>query len=174
MPAARLETDRLRLRPVAPQDAQTLHALFADPVVRRWLLDDEIMPRAWIDEVIARSQADFASRRCGLWRVDAAADGALVGVVGYRDFFEPPVFELIWILHPDHHGQGLAVEAARAAIRHGFESGGLDPIRASTDAPNTASIRVAERLGFVETGREPGPHGDTIHYALSRADLTSP
>ncbi|NNL66503.1 MAG: GNAT family N-acetyltransferase [Myxococcales bacterium] len=169
MPVANVTTERLKLRPVAPADGAALEALFADPVVRRWLLDDTIMPRAWIDEVIAQSEADFAARRCGLWRVGAAEGDALVGVVGYRDFFEPPVFEILWLLHPDHHGQGLAEEAVRAALRHGFEAGGLDPIRASTDAPNEASIRLAGRLGFQETGREPGPGGDTIHYALARA-----
>lgn len=170
MPGFALVTDRLRLRPLAPDDGDAVERLFADPVVRRFLLDDQVMPRAWTDEVVADSAADFASRRCGLWRADAN-EGGLVGVVGYRDFFDPPVLEILWLLDPGCHGRGYATEAARAALRHGFEVGGLDPIRCSIDGPNVASIRLAERLGFGETSREPGPHGETIHYALARADF---
>ncbi len=168
-----LETERLRLRPLEPSDAEGLEALFAQPVVRRYLLDDEVMPRSWSEEVIAQSQEDFRES-AGLFLAEGRESGGIVGLFGYREFFEPPVREIIWVLDTDSQGRGFAVEGARAALAWGFEARGFDPIRASIDSPNAASIRVADRLGFIETGREPGPSGETIHYALARADFTSP
>lgn len=45
-------------------------------------------------------------------------------------------------------GRRLAVEAARAVLRYGFEVVGLARIFAGTDPPNGASIQVTEKLGL--------------------------
>lgn len=174
MSKTKLETDRLVLRPLRSEDVEGLDRLFAEPVVRRYLLDGERMPRSWVEEVVADSAADFAAHGHGLWVGSTEQDGPPVVVTGYRNFFEPPVLELIWIVRPQDHGQGLAVEAAGAALSYGFRELGFDPIRASVDEPNVASLRVAEKLGFRETGRDPGSFGATIHFALRRDEFTSP
>ena len=68
-------------------------------------------------------------------------------------------------------GEGIATEAARAAIRHGFEEAGLDRIVASADTPNTASLRVMQRVGMGYERRETHEGGDTTYYAISREDF---
>jgi ribosomal-protein-alanine N-acetyltransferase len=161
---------RCWLRPFAEADLDGLHALFTDPSVRRYLLDDELVPMRWTRAEIERSRRSFCAHGHGLWSVALAEDGPPVGFTGYREFREPPVLELIYGLHPEHQGRGLAAEAARAAIRHGFETLGLDPIRASTDAPNEASLRLARRLGFREVRRSPGPAHEQVHLELPRTD----
>jgi uncharacterized protein (TIGR02246 family) len=45
-------------------------------------------------------------------------------------------------------GHGLATEIARAVLQDARTLLGMPVVRASTDAPNAASIRVLERLGF--------------------------
>jgi len=169
--AVRIRTDRLWLRPFGPADVDALHALFARPEVRRYLLDDEVVPRTWVEEVVASSEASFAAHGWGLWTVAPAADGEAIGFTGYREFHEPPVVELIWGLEPARHGRGLAREASHAALRYGFEALGFDPIRATVDAPNEPSLGLARRLGFAEVGREGGPayRWEQVHFALSRA-----
>lgn len=170
MPAAvRIRTERLWLRPFAPADVDALHALFAEPGVRRYLLDDEVMPRDWVAEVVASSEASFAAHGWGLWSIAERDGGDPVGFTGYREFREPPVLELIWGLHPRAWGRGWAREASEAALHHGFETLGFDPILASTDAPNEASLALARRLGFRETHRGPGPAHEQVHLALARA-----
>lgn len=172
MPSNVLRTERLRLDPVASEDVDALHALFTDPVVRRWLLDDRVVPRRWTAAEVERSRRSFAEHGWGLWCLRLPdGDPGPIGFTGFREFHEPPVLELIWGLHPDHHGRGLATEAARAALRYGFERLGLDPIRTSIDAPNAPSLRVARRLGMREVRRAPGPAGhDLVHLELSRSD----
>jgi ribosomal-protein-alanine N-acetyltransferase len=156
----------LELRPFHARDAEALHALFTDSAVRRWLLDDAIVPRGWVDEEIGTSEHRFASGSAGLWSVWMRSPSSLVGFVGFRPFWDPPQLELVYGLHPAHWGQGLATEASDAVVLHGFETLGFVEVRAATDTPNTASVAVLQRLGFVETGRsEDGPAG-TIRFAL--------
>jgi RimJ/RimL family protein N-acetyltransferase len=59
--------------------------------------------------------------------------------------------EVGWHLHPGHQGQGLATEAARAVLATAARAG-IDQVLAITDLDNTASQRVAERLGRTGDG----------------------
>jgi RimJ/RimL family protein N-acetyltransferase len=56
--------------------------------------------------------------------------------------------EVGFVFHPDHHGHGLATEAAAALLRLGFEELGLHRIYGRLDARNAASARVLEKLGM--------------------------
>jgi ribosomal-protein-alanine N-acetyltransferase len=161
-----LETSRLVLRPLVDDDVEALHALFDDATVVRYMLDGERVARDWVASVIARSAQDFADRGLGLWAArERETPGRLIGLVGYRDFHEPPVFELLYALRGEAQGRGLAVEMARAATRAGFGAG-LPRIRASTDEPNVASVRVMERLGMRFAGREEAEPWAQLHYVL--------
>ena len=56
--------------------------------------------------------------------------------------------EIGYIIHPDHAGHGYATEAGRVLLRIAFQDLGLHRVVASTDARNTASGRVLEKLGM--------------------------
>ena len=55
-------------------------------------------------------------------------------------------------------GRGIATEAGKAWIAHGFETLGLRRIEAGVNAANAASLRVIEKLGFawVRSGGDQG------------------
>lgn len=55
-------------------------------------------------------------------------------------------------IHPDHQGTGYATRAVDLLVTHGFEELGLHRISAAVVAPNSASKRVVETLGFVHEG----------------------
>ena len=160
-----LATPRLALAPFAAADAEALLALFRDPDVRRYLLDDELVEPAWVEGEIAASAERFAGGGLGLWLARRDADA--IGFVGFRPFFAPPVEQLLYGLLPACTGQGFAVEMADAVVAVAFAAW-RETVRASVDAPNAASVRVLERLGFVEVGRAPGPHGETRHFTVHR------
>jgi len=148
-------------------DAEPLHALFTDPGVRRWLLDDQLVSLAWVEEEITQSEARFATGGCGLWTVREPRRRPIIGFAGFRFFWEPPELELVYGLHPSRWGRGLATEAARAATTYAFGTLGLQEVRAATDEPNTASVAVLRRLGFEEWKRtDDGPAG-TLRFRLS-------
>ena len=141
----------VRLVPLGEADVDALHKLFLDTEVRRYLLDGLSMEREWVEQVVAESAAQFARDRSGLWgiRLSAAADPTeLVGVVGLREFFEPPRMQLIFALSPRVWGSGLAVRASQRVLEYLFDRLTWSRVEAATDPPNVASIRVLERLGF--------------------------
>jgi len=169
-PELNLESERLRLRPLAAADVDDLHRLFTQPGVRRFLWDDEIIARERTAAVVERSTASFARQGFGLWAVSFKDSPAIVGFCGFWHFHEPPQLELLYGLSPDHWQRGLATEAANAMIRYGFDVLGFERIAASTDAGNESSVRVMERAGLRFWKREMTNGLDTIYYAVDRRD----
>ena len=85
-----------------------------------------------------------------LWWWRERETGELVGYAGLnRDEVEgDPVVEIGWSFAPERWGEGLAPEAARAAIDWGFERAGLDEIVAFALLDNERSRRVMDKLGM--------------------------
>jgi ribosomal-protein-alanine N-acetyltransferase len=54
----------------------------------------------------------------------------------------------LYLLGKPYWGQGLATEAAQAAVQFGFQSMGLDRIVALASVENGASQRVIQKLGM--------------------------
>jgi ribosomal-protein-alanine N-acetyltransferase len=154
-------------------DVDDLHRLFTQPEVRKYLWDDEIIPRERTASIVERSLGSFGTHGSGLWAVSFVDSQALVGFCGFLQVHEPPQLQLLYGMAPEHWNRGLATEAAIAMIRHGFEVLGFDRIDASTDAPNTASIRVMERAGMRFWKREMTNGLDTIYYAIDRTQPLS-
>jgi [ribosomal protein S5]-alanine N-acetyltransferase len=162
-----LETPRLVLRPLTAADAAAVHAQWTEPDVRRYLWDDEVISLERAREVLDSSARDFAERRYGLWGACDAASGALTGFAGCRPWpaGQP---ELMYGLWPAWWGRGLATEAAHGVLAHVFETLGHPVVMAATDPPNTASVRVLERLGMTFDWRGEMHGLDTLVYRLSR------
>lgn len=154
------------MRPLVEGDFAELHAILTEPGVRRFLCDDVIIPEAQTREFIARSRALLASEGAGLWAVHQRTERELLGCVGYWYFHEPPRLELLYALTERVWGHGYATEAARRMIDYGREQLAMSTILASTDAPNVASIRVLERVGFELTERREARGLDTVFFTL--------
>ena len=163
-----IATTRLVLHPLADSDTDELVAVFREPRVRRYLLDDEIVSAEWVRAEIAASALRFERDGTGLWAVRLTGRTALIGFAGFREFFDPPQLQLLYGLRPQFWGQGLATEAAAAACNHGFGPVGLDRIVAATDADNEASARVLLRLGMRPVETRPEGAGGTTVYVLER------
>jgi RimJ/RimL family protein N-acetyltransferase len=88
-----------------------------------------------------------------------------------------PCVEIGWRLAAEHWGRGYASEAARAALRAGFERVGLHEIVSFTAAGNQRSRAVMERIGLRfagETFEHPSiPEGSPLRthvvYRLARS-----
>ncbi len=168
MQPLRLETARLRLRPLTRDDLEALHRLWTAPRVRRYLWDDVVIPKEETTDILEKNEILFRDKRYGLWGLRRKQAGALIGFCGYWFFFDPPELQLLYGLAPACWGEGLATEAARAVIRYGFETLGFDRIVGCTDAPNTASIRVMERAGMTRDRTIVIHDQPTVYFSLTR------
>ncbi len=116
--------------------------------------------RAQVEERVRQEMAGQAMFGVQYGPVFHRADGALVGCCGFRPRpLEPGVLELGFLLRPEFWGQGLATEAARAAVTHAFNVLGALAIFAGHHPKNSASQRVLQKLGFKRTHAE--------HYPLT-------
>ncbi len=144
-------TKRLVLRPWQDADRQPFADLSADPEVMRYLMP--LATRADTDAWIDRQQAHLERHGFCMWAVSLVGSTAFIGCVGllqvrYEAHFVPAV-EVGWRLARAYWGQGLAPEAAAAALAFGFDVVGLEQIVANTSPANLNSQRVMAKLGMV-------------------------
>lgn len=163
-----LRTARLTLTPWTSADVDALWTMFRAPSVRRYLLDDRVVDREFVAELLAGSESRFAAGSLGLYCA-RAADGALAGIGGFLLTGEPPALELIYALDPAYTGRGLATELGLALVARYFARTDAEVLRASVDLPNAASIRVLERLGMRLLDEVPGPLHPLRRYTQTRA-----
>ncbi|HEX5052919.1 MAG TPA: GNAT family N-acetyltransferase [Planctomycetota bacterium] len=167
-PAAVLTTERTLLAPFTLADADELLHVFRDPHVRRWLLDDVLVPEAWMHDEIRASDRRFARSGTGLWSVRLTADGTIAGFVGFREPNGAAEPSLLYGLLPAHWGKGLALEITTRVCNHVFGELGHARIGAATDLPNTASSTLLRRLGMRHVATTGDGVAGTALFAIDR------
>jgi RimJ/RimL family protein N-acetyltransferase len=113
--------------------------------------------------------------RAGEWiqlAVASAGDGALVGDVGLFVAQGYEYAEVGFTITPSGQGRGCATAAVFASIQLLFEQTRVSRVIGITDARNTASVRVLERVGMKRVdSRKVEFKGETCTewvYALER------
>lgn len=86
-----------------------------------------------------------------LWAICLRDTNEIIGHVHYLGETRLP--GMGYIIRRNHWGKGIAPEACRTVLPYGFEELGYDRIELWIDAPNYASQRVAQKLGFRLEGR---------------------
>jgi RimJ/RimL family protein N-acetyltransferase len=138
-----LETLRLRLRPFGPADFAPLWAIWSEPAVREHLITT---PEAISDFERMFTDMSVHSAAGSLWVVTDRG-GRVLGRAGfYRYADQAPEFAIL--LTQTSWGAGLATEAARACLRHGFSECHWSEVVAVTRPANSRVLRVLAKLGF--------------------------
>jgi RimJ/RimL family protein N-acetyltransferase len=141
-----LRTERLTLRPLVAADAEFYAGMRYHPEVAKWLSPTAADPVDAARAAIERFELSWQERRYAPWGL--FRDGRLIGHGGLNFVPEFEATEVLWALHPQTWGKGYATEMARAALRYGFETLGLELIFAITRPDNRASQAVMKRLGL--------------------------
>ncbi|MEU6857787.1 GNAT family N-acetyltransferase [Glycomyces sp. NPDC046736] len=147
-----LKTERLILRPFAEADLEAFAAINADPEVMRYIGDGKPRDREATREGIVKSRRAWDEQGWGTFAVVETDTSDLVGfaALAVPNFLPEilPVVEVGWRIARDRWGKGYAPEAARAAIGFAFNDIGMTRLVSCIHRDNTASIRVAEKLGM--------------------------
>ena len=145
-----LETDRLLLRELTMADLDPLAALYRDPGVRRYFPDGTRTYEQTREELAWTIDVHYARYGYGLWAAVVRDTGAFAGRCGllHWEIAGRSEVEVAYLLDPALWGRGLATEAARAIADHAFATLPVERLIALIDPANTASRRVAEKVGM--------------------------
>ena len=166
-----LETERLLLRLLVPEDAQALAAVLSDPIAMRWY--PHAFSRQEVEQWIATNRSRYHDDGHALWAMVLKSTGAMIGDCGLvmQDVEGESLIEVAYHVRRDHWGRGFATEAAHACMRYAFETLNAERVISLIRPENQPSWRVAEKNGlkvWKQTTRAGYLH---IVYAMRREDF---
>lgn len=172
-----LETSRLILRPVTPDDAADVFSYLSKPEVVAHMglepftsLEDARGEIAWYDSILKEG----TGQRFG---ITLKGEDVIIGSCGFLNRSEKHHrAEVGFELSSDHWGHGIAGEALEAVVAYGFRELGFMRIEALVEPENRASMRLLERHGFLQEGLlrsyefTRGKYDDLYMYARIRTE----
>lgn len=178
-----LETDRLRLRPLAETDLEFELELLTDPKVTRYIFENATADQVtqWMPTIVRRC----AHGCIGMWCVIDKATDKMLGnalllplpideadtnwnlVTG--DELPDGEIEVGYLLKPSAWGKGYATEVCKRLLRFGFEDAPLPEIVAVTHPDNTASQHVLRKAGMAEEGLRRAYAAECPGFRITRA-----
>lgn len=143
-----IETQRLWLLPWSVEDWKSFAPIAKDPEMMRFITRGVPWSDERIQQLIERQRAHYESLGYCRWRLELKATGETAGFCGAGNLYGLDEPEMGWWVARKLWRQGLATEAARAAIDDLFMRVGLDHVVSVIAIGNEASVRVAEKLGY--------------------------
>jgi len=145
-----IETERLYLREFLKDDVEKLFPIFSDPETMSYYPSPLNFKQTemWIE----RNQERYKKDGIGLWAVCLKETDELIGDCGLvKQMVDGrEEVEIGYHINKKFWFKGIATEAALACKEYGFQSLRYDKLISIIDPKNTASIRVAEKIGFTK------------------------
>ncbi|WP_108500838.1 GNAT family N-acetyltransferase [Paracoccus indicus] len=181
-----VRTPRLQLRPVTADDAAAVRQARGESYAELlpWFHElmgtpDQEHDLQWQSKRLAQA-AEAAQRRERLPYL-AWASGVCIGAVDLIPLWRRGQFRLSYWVRSSASGKGYGAEAVNAMIRISFEVWDARLVTTGHAAPNTASARLAQKLGFRKIAHQPLgcelPDGllvDGIAYAIENVSVLPP
>jgi ribosomal-protein-alanine N-acetyltransferase len=178
-PHPTLSTARLRLRQFRPGDADAMHQCFASSEAMRFW-NQPVHTKRIETERAVRNFIDCTPSYYRFWPVADAGTDRCLGLVNYHDgHIRSKRVSIGYIIEPTRHRQGIGAEAVSAMLDFCFGELGLHRAQAFIHPDNSASIALAEKLGFRREGllrdnlRVGEVWRDDLLYALLATDRRS-
>jgi RimJ/RimL family protein N-acetyltransferase len=167
-----LETDRLLIREIRPDDAEAMFAMDSDPEVHRYLGNKPVKTLDESRRMIEQVRGQYASFGIGRWAIEEKATTRCLGWTGFKWMDEPigghvDYLDIGYRLVRHAWGRGIASEAGLACMAFAAKSPEMQgaPIAGMVVVGNAASERILNKLGlrYVETFAF---EGETVKYLV--------
>lgn len=150
-----LQSERLILRAHRIDDFADCAEMWADPEVVRFISGvPSTHEQSW--SRLLRYSGHWSLLGYGYWVVEAKSDGRFVGEIGFADYHRDITPSLLgrpeagWVLRSEESGRGFASEAVDCAHRWADENLRSDQTVCIVAPDHDASIRVAQKMGYVD------------------------
>jgi RimJ/RimL family protein N-acetyltransferase len=165
-----LETERLILRHLIPDDLENLFALYCNPEIRRYFPEGTLTIEETKEELEWFLNGHPDHPELGLWATIHKDTDQFIGRCGLLPWTIDERFEVevAYLLDKAFWRQGLGTEAARALVHYGFECLNLSRLICIIDHNNVASIKVALKIGMTFEKETEDGLGPFLLYSMSR------
>ena len=143
-------TERLILRELKPEDAEDLYRIYSDPLTMEFMGAGSVSVKAEREQIEKHITKYYEKEGFGLWATVLKEDKRLIGRCGLLRYEIEGVMEteIAYLIDRNYWGRGLATEAARSIVKLASEKYNFDRLIAVINPQNTASVRVAEKIGM--------------------------
>lgn len=169
-----IHTQRLILRPFTLADVQPLHRILSEPDILGYFPRTDPPDIERVHKIIQHQLAHWEEHHLGWWAVIPQEGAELIGWSGLQFLTETGETEVAYLLSKTYWGFGYATEAARAAIKYGFETLNLGQIIGLTHPENRASQNVLRKCGMRYTGYKEYFGMQLLHFSLQTPTQESP
>jgi ribosomal-protein-alanine N-acetyltransferase len=152
-PTPELTTARLRLRAPTLEDAEALFGIYGDPEAMRYVGREPMTSPEEMREKLTRDLEAEQRGEAVRWACTLRGEQRAIGFLALFHWSQRDRrAELGYVLARSHWGQSVMKEVLPVVVRYGFEVMKLHRIEARIDPENTASLKLAEGLGFQREG----------------------
>ncbi len=144
-----IETERLIIRYIEPNDAYDMYEYSSIPEVSKYLLWSPHINLSSTEGYIESLQKRYLRGLYADWAVVLKENGKMIGTCGYASFdYSQKQCEIGYVLSPYYRQKGYMTEAVKAVVDLSFNTLNLSKIVLRIISENQPSINLAKRLGF--------------------------
>lgn len=166
-----IETDRLVMREFREHTDFEPYATFYASELTQYYGGPLDRSAAW--RAAAAMMGHWVIRGYGAWAVEEKSSGDFCGIVGlwYPEGWAER--EITWAIVEHKQGKGIAAEAAMRSRTYAYDTLGWDSVFSCISAANTASVRLAEKLGAtLDRTVEHETRGSMLIYKHARSEFS--
>ncbi|KMQ66557.1 acetyltransferase [Chryseobacterium angstadtii] len=148
-----LETERLLLRQLTPQDAEDLFEYFSLDEVMEYYDLDTFKTLEDAQNIISHFNGEFEKGKGFRWAIELKSEKKVIGTCGYHNWYrEHSRAEIGYELNPKFWRNSYMKEAVLPILIFGFETMALHRVDAFIDPSNISSEKLLLSLNFKEEG----------------------
>ncbi len=171
-----LETSRLFLRELTPDDANDFFLLNSDPEVMRYTGDTPFTDVSEAHKMLTNYD-QYRKYGIGRWAVIHRQEGQFLGFCGLKYSADVDEYDIGFRFFRQQWNKGYATEAAKACLDYAFNRIQLNMIVGRAMKMNTASIKVLTKIGLSYWKDDACGMADGVIYKIERvpgpADVVS-
>ena len=173
LPFKNLESNRLLLRQIIPDDVNEIFDLRSNADVMKYVPRPLCTNVGEAMDLVNMMQQRLETNEGINWGITLKGNNKLIGFIGhYRILWEHFRSEIGYMLSPAQQGKGITSEAIQLVVNYGFMEMKMHSLEAVIDPENMASARVLEKNNFIkeahfkENGFFNGKFIDAVVYSL--------
>lgn len=150
-----IETDRLILKSISTEDRDFIYSNFSDPVVTKYLYDEEPLTSMEGADEIIDSYTQSKSVSLSRWILIRKSDHEKMGTCGFHCWNpSESIIDIGYDMRETFWGNGYMQEAIKPLVKIVIQELKIKQLNAHIYIENDKSIALAERLGFKFSGNE--------------------